>query len=185
MIRKNYIAGWFTIDFFAIFPFQVFFSQGFALKLVRLMRLPRLVKLLSEGRFRKILQERLGVNPGIQDLSEIYSSIFIFKITRLILGLIFMSFFSACVFYIVSTLFDSEFIEENGIQLINDPSKLITVSYFALTTLSTVGYGDLAPLSVPEMIITIIIQMGGVAVFSFSMGMLTQMIESTSTGYNR
>ena len=46
-VHKKYLNSWFAIDFFAVFPFQVFFSGGFALKLVRLMRLPRLFKLLS------------------------------------------------------------------------------------------------------------------------------------------
>ena len=55
---------------------------------------------------------------------------------------------------------------------------LITVCYFALTTLSTVGYGDYGPVTQSEMLVTVFIQLAGVAVFSFAMGMLTTMIES-------
>ena len=77
----------------------------------------------------------------------------------------------------------SNFIESNGLLEVDDTAKLITVSYFALTTLSTVGYGDYGPLTQTEMVVTVIIQLAGVAVFSFAMGMLTQMIESI--GSNR
>jgi len=42
--------------------------------------------------------------------------------------------------------------------------------YFALTTLSTVGYGDYYPISNPERIFTIIVMLGGVAFFSYIMG---------------
>ena len=73
----------------------------------------------------------------------------------------------------------TNFIEANGLLEIDDTAKLITVSYFALTTLSTVGYGDYGPLTQTEMIVTVIIQLAGVAVFSFAMGMLTSMIESS------
>jgi hypothetical protein len=193
-IYNKYLNSWFAIDFFAVFPFQVFFSGGFALKLIRLMRLPRLFKLLSVQRFRKILIEMSSSKPGVESLDVIHRYIFGYKIIRLIFGLLLMAYISACVFYIASTL-DSEnvgkdckmdqncmgnnFIEINGLLEIDDTAKLITVSYFALTTLSTVGYGDYGPITQTEMIVTIVIQLAGVAVFSFAMGMLTSMIEST------
>lgn len=41
--------------------------------------------------------------------------------------------------------------------------------YFALTTLSTVGYGDYVPISSLEMISTVIVMLGGVAFFSYIM----------------
>ena len=44
--------------------------------------------------------------------------------------------------------------------------------YFALTTLSTVGYGDLAPQSNVEKIFGIIIMILGIALFSYIMGKL-------------
>ena len=42
--------------------------------------------------------------------------------------------------------------------------------YFALTTLSTVGYGDLSPQSNVEKIVGIIIMILGIALFSYIMG---------------
>ena len=47
---------------------------------------------------------------------------------------------------------------------------LIVSCYFALTTLSTVGYGDYSPVSLKEMLFTIAIEMAGVAFFSYIMG---------------
>ena len=48
--------------------------------------------------------------------------------------------------------------------------KLITVCYYAITTLSTVGYGDLYPINNIEKIVGIFIMLIGVAYFSFIMG---------------
>ena len=46
----------------------------------------------------------------------------------------------------------------------------LTISlYFALTMLSTVGYGDLHPISDLEMIIAVVCMMIGVAIFSVVM----------------
>lgn len=48
--------------------------------------------------------------------------------------------------------------------------RLIKVWYFALTTLSTIGFGDMSPVSIQERSIGAFILLIGVAVFSFIMG---------------
>ena len=47
--------------------------------------------------------------------------------------------------------------------------QLITSLYFALTMLSTVGYGDIYPISDMEMIMAVLCMMIGVGVFSVVM----------------
>jgi hypothetical protein len=56
--------------------------------------------------------------------------------------------------------------------------KLIISSYFALTTLSTVGYGDYYPVSNIERIIAVLIMLGGVAFFSFIMSNFIEIISN-------
>ncbi len=53
---------------------------------------------------------------------------------------------------------------------------MISVVYFAFTTLATVGYGDYHPVSNAERIIGAIIILFGVAVFSFIMGNFIDML---------
>lgn len=48
--------------------------------------------------------------------------------------------------------------------------------YFALTTLSTVGYGDYVPISNTEKIATVIVMMSGVAFFSYIMNEFIEII---------
>lgn len=55
-------------------------------------------------------------------------------------------------------------------KLADKPSQIVISCYFALTTLSTVGYGDFYPISSLEMITTVIVMMLGVAFFSYIMG---------------
>jgi len=50
--------------------------------------------------------------------------------------------------------------------------------YFALTTLSTVGYGDYHPASNIEMMVASIIMLGGVAFFSYIMSNFLEIISS-------
>ena len=53
---------------------------------------------------------------------------------------------------------------------------IITVLYFALTTLSTIGYGDLYPISIVEQILGIIFMLCGIVFFSQVMGSFIEII---------
>lgn len=66
VISMNYLKGWFIIDFLACFPFNIIFSAGLMLKLVRLARLPRLIKLLDESKFKKTMRAVDGPTPSIE-----------------------------------------------------------------------------------------------------------------------
>ena len=75
--------------------------------------------------------------------------------------------------------FDSKYLDERNIT--DNFSRLVIMLYFALTTLSTVGYGDYHPISNIEMIITCIIMMGGVAFFSYIMGNFVDIVSNYSS----
>jgi hypothetical protein len=55
---------------------------------------------------------------------------------------------------------------------------MLRTSYFILTTLTTIGYGDLFPISSPERIFGMFVQISGVAFFSFIMGKFIQIIQN-------
>ena len=55
---------------------------------------------------------------------------------------------------------------------------MITSAYFSITTLSTVGYGDLFPISKAEKIVGMVIMLLGVAFFSFIMNSFIDIIST-------
>ena len=70
------------------------------------------------------------------------------------------------------------FIEFNEMQGMDTMKKLSLVGYFALTTLSTVGYGDYFPVSNEERILVILIMLSGVAFFSYIMGQFIEILQN-------
>jgi hypothetical protein len=54
----------------------------------------------------------------------------------------------------------------------------VKVFYFAITTLSTIGFGDFHPVSVLERGIAAFVLLIGVAVFSFIMGQFIEILIS-------
>ena len=57
-------------------------------------------------------------------------------------------------------------------------SKLIISCYFALTTLSTVGYGDYYPITDIEIMTAVSLMLCGVAFFSYIMGSFIEIISN-------
>ena len=55
---------------------------------------------------------------------------------------------------------------------------MVTSCYYALTTLSTVGYGDLFPKSRPEKVFGMFMMLGGVAFFAFLMDTFIEIIQN-------
>lgn len=68
--------------------------------------------------------------------------------------------------------------ELNATDLYTNEYKFITSCYFSITTLSTVGYGDLFPISNAEKIVGILIMLAGVGFFSFIMGSFIEIIST-------
>jgi len=58
----------------------------------------------------------------------------------------------------------------------DDTDKLIKVWYYAITTLSTIGFGDFSPVSIQEKFIACFILLFGVAIFSFIMGQFIEIL---------
>lgn len=72
-------------------------------------------------------------------------------------------------------------IEEDEIHLKTAGEKAIIVTYFAFTTLSTVGFGDYYPSSEVERAVGAFLLLFGVAIFSLFMGVFIEMIEKYKT----
>ena len=98
---------------------------------------------------------------------------------------IMITYFIGCNVYFVSNEFNNDediensntFILSHGLDTYsNDKSRLIICCYYALTMLSTVGYGDYYPISNLEMVMTVVLMLAGVAFFSFIMGNFMEII---------
>lgn len=59
--------------------------------------------------------------------------------------------------------------------------KILTMAYFSFTTLSTVGFGDKYPVSDGERLWMVIIMLLGIMVFSYIMGLFTEMLNTFGT----
>ena len=186
-IANKYFSGWFFVDFVSIFPFGIIFDTGVITKLFRLCRLPRLIKLISIERFKKVLKGFQKEDSDDKAIVQEYFTLYIYNLFRLVLIAIMVTYFIGCIVFFISNEFNDPLDVENlntfntNFQLYDYESnkqRLVVCSYFALTMLSTVGYGDYYPISNLEKQSAVVIMLCGVAFFSFIMGSFIEIISN-------
>ena len=203
-IAIHYFKGSCIFDLIAIIPFDMFVPSETPrlFRVLKLLRVPRLFALLNVERikaqvssyFNKRLQK--AVEEGDETASyPILKSLLIvqfYKVIRLALVILIISYFIGIVWYILVCDFLPLRSEENGddydsfgaaylnsCTLPDEGFKakmLIKMWYYALTTLSTIGFGDMSPQSPEERMIGAFLMMFGVANFSFIMSQFIEIL---------
>ncbi len=150
-------------------------------------RLSRLKALLDQSRVNRLFKQIFESSQRQDRIVAQYILMYGFKIFRLILIAIFNTYMVGCIWYMACKYINTQadldrehtFLQHFKIDQIKEPyTKMIISCYFALTTLSTVGYGDLYPISTNEMLVGIIVMLLGIVFFSHIMGSFIEIISN-------
>jgi len=188
-IAKNYLAFWFTIDLLSVLPFDAILDGnananslvrmariGKMYKIVRLFRLVKVLKMIKSN--RKLVHhfsEHMKINNGTERLL-MFSGLFV----------IFIHVFS-CLFVMLAQM-EADLSPErwtDGCDNFGEDNKefelYLCSCYYIMTTVSTVGYGDISPVNSIERIFGMILQFLGVISFTFVSGALASILQSHDT----
>lgn len=147
--KLSYIFSFYgLVDLIAILPFYI--AVGVDLRFTRIFRLLRVARMLKFGRY----------NDAIYRLYEAFRSI---KVELVVFVLI-----TLCVLYIAAL---GIYYFENPVQ----PDKYSSVFHslwWAIATLTTVGYGDVYPITFGGRAFTFIILMIGIGLISIPTGLI-------------
>jgi hypothetical protein len=190
-IAHNYMFNdKFFLDLISILPIQIFFdSMDYnILKLMRLIRFPKLINLLKFKNLEKFIDIILS-NSKNRNLNILFHIKYGFKICRLIIIAITLTYFVGCFWFLFCNRISRFYFTNNFIDTYNLDNKelyerLIVSSYFAITTLTTVGYGDFTPQNNLERLFSVFIMLLGVAMFSYVMGNFTNLVASNEMNQN-
>ena len=146
---KYSLTAYALIDLFAILPFYMahFFSDGMFLRVLRLLRFVRLLKIFRFLNSLTIIDDVIRAKKD----ELIISFIIILKVL----------FISSTIMYYC----------ENGAQ----PDKFSSIPetmWWAMMTLTTVGYGDIVPVTIAGKIISAIISLVGICLFALPTAIL-------------
>jgi len=174
----KYIFGWFPLDFLSTFPFQSLNNShshvnvGSSTKLLRVLRLFRLIRLVRLVKLSNTMErtsESFVINPNLLGLLKMF------------LQLAFIGHLLGCVWMFVGLQNHNEgvsWMKAKGIQDGSINLKYVVSIYYAFTTMTTVGYGDVVGTNDAERGLSIFLLFLGATVFGLVLGHISVLIEN-------
>jgi len=184
MIRSNYFKGWLLLDVASSIPLELIDAlvatlsggdgtgqtgQLRMLRALRLVRLLRLLRLLKIQQYINIIEDALNINMTFVSL------------IKLILGIAYLTHVLGCAWYWIGSTSTAD---TTWLQVYDDASGLessvwvryLYSVYWAFTTLSTVGYGDIVPTNNSERGLALLTFLSGVLIFGHMISSIADMV---------
>ena len=178
IISYKYATSWFLPDLGGSFPFDtvigLFLAQTGNVGAMRILKLVRLLKLIRAAKVFHAMGE-LGQREGFAWLRGVIG------VTRSLFLILFVAHTLGCIFY-AAFVFDTGvnwmYSYQADLRHANDWERYSTSLYWAIISITTMGYGDIVPVTGPERVYCIIVALIGAIVFSYCMGTVTNLVMS-------
>jgi hyperpolarization activated cyclic nucleotide-gated potassium channel 1 len=195
-IAWNYLTTWLIIDCIAVFPFELLesgssevsvSSSGGYKHLLRLMKLPRLYRLIRIVRLLKFASKNKASDfmERLQDLLQLNTGFV--RTSTFVVTLLTVVHIAGCLWFMLAKLEgfhpDSWVTRSDLLDRSRDEQYIASI-YWAFTTLCTVGYGDITPLTEAERLFGIFWMMVGASFNSFTIGSLTSILSVLNSSNN-
>ena len=193
-IACEYVQGWFPLDIVAIIPFSTIVGwfqtdngkiNNDLVRVARFGRLYKLVKLTKLLRVLKIVKEKSKIVKYIRQFLKIglgFERLFIFLMSTLM----FCHIITCLWVFVAANSSDGEegedkgtnWIESGGFVDLSPSDKYLVSLYFVITSITTVGFGDISATNPTERCFCIGLMLLGVIGFTFATGVLSSIISS-------
>ena len=180
-ILMNYLCGWMLLDLFASMPYSLIFNSGNHYNnIVRVVRLPRLIRLIKVVKLLRLVK----IMKISRMSKHVHTILKFFAAFERFFWFIFLYFLLvhmvACLWVLVAKLETSSinWITVGGFDDYDDTSLYVVSLYWTVTTVTTVGYGDIVPVSWSEKFFACIFMTIGILFYSYTISSLTNLMSS-------
>jgi hypothetical protein len=159
-VAKKYLKSWFIIDAVSGIPFEILLNltgmYGQLFKILRLVRLGRILKLFKLNKLFIERSRSYNIQPGI---------------LRLVVFLLWIS--------LISHWIALGWLHIGGVseEKVNSHEYLRSI-YWTVTTLTTIGYGDIVPVTDAQTLYTIFVMLTGVGVYGYVIGNIANLMSN-------
>jgi hypothetical protein len=179
-IFLHYLRTWMVIDVVSCLPFQyIVGSDKNYSNVVRVARLPRLYKLVKVTKLMRVLKmfkDRTRHHSNSRGLIQL--SIGLERLIWMLTSFLLLIHLVAC-FWVLVGKFDEttdNWIFKFGYVDAGLFDMYVVAFYWSITTLATVGYGDIVAVNSDEMILCSIAMLLGIFVYSYVISSITSLI---------
>mmetsp|Transcript_50304 Transcript_50304/g.60493 ORF Transcript_50304/g.60493 Transcript_50304/m.60493 type:complete len:827 (-) Transcript_50304:108-2588(-) len=202
-IAKRYIKGFFFMDLIATFPFELITAElnGGVNQASKLSRLPRLIKFLRMARMLKLLRV-YRLQKFIRDAEIMYNvHQGISRLCNIVVIILIATHVVGCLWHTIGVGLDIQKADDECTNLYDEllddldtadvgwvcrehltnhspGHKYIASIYWAFSTLTTVGYGDISARTIWEQFYSMLMMLLGVSWYAFVVGSMTSVVAS-------
>ena len=195
LVASNYVRGWFTIDLLSSLPFDVIFESGAAGAAggAKLLKAGKAMKILKMARLSKLVKMANATHAeAVEELVASSSIGFFLTLLKLICVAYFSCHLIACLWGWASAEGKYSWVysyadggdDRDLYEAASDWGKAdvyLLCLYWAMTTITTVGYGDICPESSEERLVAICAMIAGTGFYSYVIGSVSSIISSTDS----
>ncbi|KAF4322118.1 hypothetical protein BBO99_00001190 [Phytophthora kernoviae] len=184
-IRRHYLKTSFFVDVVSTIPFDFLLEAltvGAVFRSLKLIRTVKLMKLLRLVRLSKLFKMKS------QWMSEFDINVDTVRLLKLLAPVMIISHYVGCFWYYIS----ANKTKDNawwGRVHFDDPesiiSKYIASIYWAITTMTTVGFGDIYAVNDYEKAYCVLVVIGGTTLFAYVVGTVIEVTSNSSSLMNR